>query len=150
MKSSPAQRAIRPAILNGWKEIASHLGKGIRTVQRYDRELRLPVHRPGGKTGGAVMSTKAELDAWVAATPIREACRASQTQDLTPTLADLKRHLGRMRKLGSEMEELRAATSAALRLLHENLQLLRAESLESFSKRYLRGDVLGFDSKKIN
>jgi hypothetical protein len=30
-------------ILSGWKDIANHLGMGVRTVQRYERELGLPV-----------------------------------------------------------------------------------------------------------
>ena len=58
-----------PAFLSGWKEIATYLGMGVRTVQRYERELRLPVHRPNGKSAGAVIATKAELDAWVNAGP---------------------------------------------------------------------------------
>ena len=36
-------------ILNSWKEIANYLGRGVRTVQRWERDLRLPVHRPKGK-----------------------------------------------------------------------------------------------------
>ena len=33
--------------LNGWKEIATHLGKGVRTGQRWERVYGLPVHRIG-------------------------------------------------------------------------------------------------------
>ena len=57
-------------ILSGWKEIANYLGKGVRTVQRYERELGLPVHRPAGKPAGSVIAAKAELDAWVKAGPV--------------------------------------------------------------------------------
>jgi predicted DNA-binding transcriptional regulator AlpA len=57
-------------VLNGWKEIANFLGKGLRTVQRYEREEQLPVHRPPGRQ--SVMCTKAELVAWIAASPQRE------------------------------------------------------------------------------
>src|SRR5215471_18946466 len=56
-------------ILSGWKEIANYLRKGVRTVQRYEREQGLPIHRPCGKSAGSVMATKAELDGWVNATP---------------------------------------------------------------------------------
>jgi excisionase family DNA binding protein len=35
------------AILNSWKEIAGYLGRGVRTVQRWEQELHLPVHRMG-------------------------------------------------------------------------------------------------------
>ena len=31
--------------LDSWKEIAAYLGRGIRTVQRWEREEGLPVHR---------------------------------------------------------------------------------------------------------
>ncbi len=30
-------------VLNSWKEIACYLGRGVRTVQRYERDLGLPV-----------------------------------------------------------------------------------------------------------
>ncbi|HKS75677.1 MAG TPA: hypothetical protein VJQ82_20870 [Terriglobales bacterium] len=56
--------------LNGWKEIATYMGKGVRTVQRYEHQLALPVRRPAGKLGGSVVATKAEIDAWVKASPI--------------------------------------------------------------------------------
>ena len=31
--------------LNGWREIARHFGKGVRTIQRWEKEYDLPVHR---------------------------------------------------------------------------------------------------------
>jgi hypothetical protein len=52
-------------IFSGWKQIADYLGKGVRTVQRCERELGLPIHRLAGKLAGAVIATKAELDRWV-------------------------------------------------------------------------------------
>ena len=36
------------SVLNSWKEIASYLGRSVRTVQRWEREFGLPVHRPAG------------------------------------------------------------------------------------------------------
>jgi hypothetical protein len=62
-----AQRAI----VSGWKQIASHLGMGVRTVQRYEREHGLPIHRVGGKSRGAVIATKDELDTWITGPPAR-------------------------------------------------------------------------------
>jgi hypothetical protein len=61
----------RRQVFSGWKEIANYLGKGVRTVQRYEREVGLPIHRIAGKTQGSVISTKAELDDWVSAGPMR-------------------------------------------------------------------------------
>jgi len=40
-----------PGRLNGWKEIALHLGKGTRTVQRWEKLYGLPVHRIGREGG---------------------------------------------------------------------------------------------------
>ena len=52
-------------LLTSWKEIAAHLGKGVRTVQRWERELALPVRRPNnGKH--VVVATSEDLDQWVA------------------------------------------------------------------------------------
>ena len=55
--------------IGGWTEIANYLGKAVRTVQRYERELGLPVRRPSGKPSGLVITTKAELNAWVGDSP---------------------------------------------------------------------------------
>ncbi|HKS72521.1 MAG TPA: hypothetical protein VJQ82_04945, partial [Terriglobales bacterium] len=54
-------------VLHGWKEIANYMRKGVRSVQRYERDLGLPIHRIAGKSGSAVLASKAELDAWVSA-----------------------------------------------------------------------------------
>jgi len=62
---------IEPSqFLSGWKEIANYLGKGVRTVQRYERHMGLPIRRPAGKSNGSVVATRGELDAWVQASPI--------------------------------------------------------------------------------
>jgi hypothetical protein len=56
-------------MLNSWKEIASYLGRGTRTVQRWEAELGLPVHRPHGKERGPVFAFKDALDEWSRCTP---------------------------------------------------------------------------------
>jgi hypothetical protein len=50
-------------LLSSWKEIASFLGKGVRTVQRWESCLSLPVHRPSGSKG-VVLAYPAEINAW--------------------------------------------------------------------------------------
>ncbi|HZU23148.1 MAG TPA: hypothetical protein VE998_09980 [Terriglobales bacterium] len=55
---------MQPAILGSWKEIAQYLGKGVRTVQRWERELHLPVHRPSGARKGVVIAFPEELQNW--------------------------------------------------------------------------------------
>ena len=57
-------------ILNSWKEIAQYLGRGVRTVQRWEAELGLPVRRPRGHARSSVLALSSELDEWVNRTPV--------------------------------------------------------------------------------
>lgn len=50
--------------LESWKEIAKHLGRPVRTVQRWEREEGLPVHRHQHQQRGTVHAFADELDAW--------------------------------------------------------------------------------------
>jgi len=59
----------KPDILNSWKEIAVYLGRGVRTVQRWEANLGLPVHRPNGHTRSSVIALRRELDEWLRQTP---------------------------------------------------------------------------------
>jgi len=56
---------VKLASLNSWKEIAVYLDRGIRTVQRWERELALPVHRIGRGPRSPVHAFPAELQAWL-------------------------------------------------------------------------------------
>lgn len=62
-RSSPEPELI----LNGWKEIANHMRRGVRTVQRWER-LGLPVHRPSARLGTSVIAKPGELDEWLTQT----------------------------------------------------------------------------------
>ena len=50
--------------LDSWKEIAAYLGRGIRTVQRWEREEGLPVHRLVHEKRGSIYARREELAAW--------------------------------------------------------------------------------------
>jgi hypothetical protein len=54
------------AVLTSWKDIARYMGKGVRTVQRWEQDFGLPVRRPLGSNKKAVLARPRELDAWVA------------------------------------------------------------------------------------
>lgn len=51
--------------LNSWKEIATYLGKGVRTVQRWEAQMGLPVRRLGRDGGEIVYALRSEIDAWI-------------------------------------------------------------------------------------
>jgi hypothetical protein len=78
------------SVLNSWKEIASYLGRGIRTVQRYERECRLPVRRLPGKPRSSVLALRQELDRWVRETEFSDAGAGNDS----PTV-----HLARIQEL---------------------------------------------------
>jgi CheY-like chemotaxis protein len=50
--------------LQSWKEVAMYVGRGVRTVQRWEH-LGLPVHRPGNGDRSAVFVLVAELEHWM-------------------------------------------------------------------------------------
>lgn len=56
-------------VLNSWKEVATYLGRGVRTVQRWEQELGLPVRRPRGRSRSAVIAFRRELDQWLQRSP---------------------------------------------------------------------------------
>lgn len=62
-----AEKVSQPAILSSWKEIAAYLGKGVRTVQRWEKDDRLPVRRIAGTS--KIVAYREELDCWLHSQP---------------------------------------------------------------------------------
>lgn len=50
--------------LNGWKDIAGYLGRSVRCVQRWEREIGLPVRRIRNSDGQTVYAAPTEIDEW--------------------------------------------------------------------------------------
>jgi len=57
----PAESSDR---LESWKEIATYLGREVRTVQGWEKNEGLPVHRHQHAKQGSVYAFRTELDAW--------------------------------------------------------------------------------------
>lgn len=113
-----SSRTERSQFLSGWKEIANYLGKGVRTVQRYERQMGLPVRRPAGKPWGSVVATKAELDGWVKASPIREVFRLRNPRLEYPSAAGaITNGVGEMVQLRQQMLALRSDLKHSLQSL---------------------------------
>jgi len=96
-------------LLGSWKEIAAYFGKGVRTVQRWENDLGLPVRRPNGAAKGVVCATPEELDQWLAMQWARRSVNAIKGQapnnDLTAAV-DASRELRRAnRQLLHELTE---------------------------------------------
>ena len=62
----------RKDVLNGWKEIATYLGRDPRTVERWEKQRSLPVRRLPGSGRATVYALVHELDQWMASSPVRD------------------------------------------------------------------------------
>ena len=131
-------------ILNSWKEIANYLGRGVRTVQRWERDLGLPVHRPKGKDRSAVLAFPEELDKWLQQTPVRSATKfadpqlagravtaAMSTRDPNLLIQDVRLTSARSQKL------LESLVQAAGR--HQALTASLCKTLNKITRRTARG-----------
>jgi hypothetical protein len=138
-----------PQFFSGWKDIAAYLGKGVRTVQRYEIELGLPVRRPAGKSWGSVVATKVELDAWVSASPIRETFHLTRmTAGLVTSTADeIKNGVLEMRNLRNQMVGLRTELRNSVQLLKEGILSLHGELNEGRLEENTAAKVKVLESK---
>jgi hypothetical protein len=145
-----------PAVLSCWKDIAKYLGKGVRTVQRWEREFELPVRRPKGANGkSAVVADPRDLDAWLAS---RWALRASkETSEPLEARAELiglkdaiKERIDAARALRAQQGQLIHDLSATMQMLVQNCDLLsKGEALDNMqpaeASRSTRADYAGMD-----
>ena len=67
MENEPEDSSINKdeGRLDGWEEIASFLGRGIRTVQRWEKEASLPVRRLFKQRHSHVYACRQDLVHWV-------------------------------------------------------------------------------------
>ena len=79
------------AALHGWKDIASELKRGVRTVQRWERSLALPVHRIGDGNRSPVFAFKDELHFWLRKRADPHACAPQRIQEQNIASRTLKR-----------------------------------------------------------
>lgn len=88
-------------ILSSWKDIAAYMGRGVRTVQRYEH-LGLPVIRLNGAFQSSVMAFTDEIDGW-----IRETAMRSLAPIMPIGAAEWERLSALVQRLQTEVEELR-------------------------------------------
>lgn len=131
---SPTPKGV---VLNSWKEIATYLGRGVRTVQRYERDLGLPVRRPRGKSRSAVIAMPEDLDAWLRRAPIGELNKPEPSHS-TDVLSTVRASVGRSHDLRERCHELRNAHAEAVHRLFSNLSVLVHEI--QFNKREEKAD----------
>jgi hypothetical protein len=111
-----------PLILTGWKDIARHLGCGVRTAQRWEHE-GLPIRRPLPGKRSHVVTASEQLDRWV-----RGAFWRTENLGMMP---DIQRS-----------RELRAEIKRARETLHQKMDELKKElaALRAKRQRYEQDD----------
>lgn len=104
-------------VLNSWKEVAAYLGRGVRTVQRWEQELGLPVRRPRGKDRSAVIALKTDLDRWLHRAPDHETERKAEFKRRFKIMSERVALLReRTRVLAAQSVLLRTRVDNAIRL----------------------------------
>ncbi len=90
-------------MLSSWKEIAHFFGKGVRTVQRWEKTLDLPIHRPPGAPSNVVLARTSDLEEWMHRGPVARVVGEEGTSETAsvPMLAAIS-------ALESEMSDLAA------------------------------------------
>jgi len=123
--TAPAQSGL----LTSWKEIANYLGKGVRTVQRWERQFGLPVRRPNEKARGIVHATREELDRWLSADWSMRGTNGAPISNEEPAMSEAVRAtIRRSAELRDTNRRLMTEFARSLNIVFEGCQSL-AESL---------------------
>ena len=124
-------------ILNSWKEIASYLGRGVRTLQRYEEKLGLPVHRPSGRERSAVVAFADELERWLRNAPSRNGAHSTPTNGdsaVGPELSEIHFKTDVRSELARAKQEMERAHAEYRRTLeHYNALKRRVKTAEASS-----------------
>jgi hypothetical protein len=122
-------------VLTSWKEIARYLGKGVRTAQRWEQHLGLPVRRPiGASQKSAVLLHREEVDVWLttrfSARPIEDFEGSKKQVQLSATRSVLRENVRKASELRMAQQELTLQISESVRLLAQRCDELATHSLQ--------------------
>src|SRR5690242_183725 len=116
--------------LQGWKEIACELNRAVRTVQRWERELNLPIRRISNGPNSPVFAFKKELHAW-----FQHRCRALR-RDKGGAVRATQSNETRMKRKAKVLQTLEKLLSAEAR--HGEVNCPECHSPMQFIKFYFR------------
>jgi hypothetical protein len=105
----------KSGILNSWKEIAAYLGRGVRTVQRWEK-IGLPVCRVGAGNRSPVLAYTREIDLWVQSSQA-SGCNRLPSKGSLPVNNSLQESLRQARVLRNRMAVLRVGQRGSLQQL---------------------------------
>ena len=140
--------SMKPPVLTSWKEIAAYFGKGVRTVQRWEVTLGLPVRRPQGSASrNIVMATRSELDEWLE-TQWKATARdePASTELLKRKVEEFQNRLNTFQQLKEHNLQLQREMKDAVRGLIETCRALK-DSRTSVPGHHLRLAALTNEAK---
>jgi hypothetical protein len=123
-------------VLTSWKEIARYLGKGVRTAQRWEQHLGLPVRRPiGASQKSAVLLHREEVDVWLttrfSARPIEGVETSKKYVPLSAARSVLQESVRKASELRMAQHALTLQISESVRLLAQRCDELTIHSLQT-------------------
>jgi hypothetical protein len=123
-------------VLTSWKEIAKYLGKGVRTAQRWEQHLGLPVRRPvGASQKSAVLLHRVEVDLWLttrfSARPIENVEASKRHQPQSSARSVLRENVRKASELRRAQHALTLQISESVRLLAQRCDQLTTQSLQA-------------------
>ncbi|HEY3927817.1 MAG TPA: helix-turn-helix domain-containing protein [Candidatus Koribacter sp.] len=124
-------RTFGPAVLTSWKEVAAYLGKGVRTVQRWEKYDRLPVRRVVGTS--KIVVHRDELDRWLRAQP-------SSTPIASNHHPDLLRNMQRASELRRKNIDLCVSVAASIRQLVAEFRRLNENADKTFASPVIQSE----------
>jgi hypothetical protein len=98
----------RPSILTSWKEIAEYVGKGIRTIQRWEGQMGFPMRRMRHGRKSTVLAVPREIEAWLQSQPLFGEQLGSEESERTALLRALNALRSENRKLRRQLASERA------------------------------------------
>jgi hypothetical protein len=87
------------AILNSWKEIATYLDRGVRTLQRWERDEHLPIRRVGAGERAPVFAFTVEIDKW-----LRKHDTTAPADHITAAQSDSRKLIAESQRLVSTLQ----------------------------------------------
>lgn len=116
-------------ILNGWKEISNHIERGVRTAQRWESLLGMPIHRPAMKDRSAVVAFSDELDGWLSRSSpdARDECLAvsdkeASNRNLLRVLDGMSTLIRQTRQLIFHMKVLQESPRRSAKIHHHRIE----------------------------
>ncbi len=116
--------------LTSWKEIAHHMNKSVRTVQRWEEQFGLPIRRPDKTDPGTVLAFPEELDLWMQQhTVVRAVETLHQEVSALSGQPQIAGTIGRLHASHSRTHDVRSRSHALLSRTEELLTKVRREML---------------------